>query len=114
MLAIFSRDLADFQIAIGKTGVRKPVTKREERLGAVVLVTAIANEDSLLVNHALSVRFGIVAVVRGIVFVNSVKGGGAGAGRGGRAKSDSRQGLPGVLAPDPGPEGRGARGEPMD
>src|SRR5579863_537292 len=82
-LVTLIRPVADWsqqQVSIAKCRVREAVAEGEERLGAGVLVSSIADENAFFVNHARAAGLRVVAAVRGIVFPAALKADGHAAG----------------------------------
>ena len=63
----------DDQIAVPKRGVRKPVTEGIKRLGAIVLVTAVAYENAFFVDNTIGSRSRIVIIVNRIILPTALK-----------------------------------------
>ena len=70
----------------------------EERLYAVVLVAAVAHEDTFLVDDGVAGRVGIMRVMYGVVFPTSLEGHRQSSGGVDFAKKNPRQGAAALLA----------------
>ena len=72
-MAVLHVELVYFEIAIGKRGVRESVSKRKERLLAGVLVATITNKDAFFVDNLLLPLCRVIALMRGIIFLQALE-----------------------------------------